>query len=70
MEKNVWVTITIELSDSEFLFNSKKRGLAELKFNTPLRILENLDPGDMFRALILAAIEEYTKPKDEDKESE
>ena len=66
MQENIHVKFTVEISPDEYSWD--KTGTGEMKLNLPLDILRNLDPGNLFEALVDASVVDYIAKSEVDEE--
>lgn len=64
---NLWVTFTVEVSDSEYSYDGR-RGISEVRVHLPRLVLESIDPGNLFVGAMMAALANFDACDEDDQQ--
>jgi hypothetical protein len=65
MEGKIYITFNVSVSDSNYSYNAKHKGDADLTLETTRRVLNSLDSGNILSSLLSGALAEFDKPEEE-----
>jgi len=67
---NIYLTFSVRVRDEEYSYKSTS-GNAQVDFSFPADMVESLDPGNIFKGVFKAALEDYgRKIAEEESEQE
>lgn len=65
----LYVSFKVTVCDSEHAYSSDQKGTAEVDIQVPRKILESIDPGNLFVGVLQAALAEFDAPRIEEEEA-
>jgi hypothetical protein len=65
MDEKIYITFSVAVSDSNYSYNAKHKGDADLTLETTRKVLNSLDSGNILSSLLSGALAEFDKPEEE-----